>query len=400
MKILVINAGSSSLKYQLIDMETESVLAKGVCERIGIDGSKLTHKVSGKEDYVKETPMPEHKVAVELVMEALIDADHGVIKSTDEIDAVGHRVLHGGTVYCDSIVVNEDVKRIIREYFDLGPLHNPANLTGIEACEAAMPGKANVAVFDTAFGMAMPEKAYTYAIPHEYLEKYSIRRYGFHGTSHNFVSHEAIRFGSLGENAKVIVCHLGNGASISASVGGKCVDTSMGLTPLEGLIMGSRSGDIDPAVAQYICNKEGKDINEVLNIFNKKSGILGMSGGISTDFRDVQKAADEGNHLAQVALDAFAYRVAKYIGAYTAAMNGVDAIVFTAGVGENDAKMRSQIMEYMGFLGAKVDEDINKASRGKEAVISTADSKVKVMVIPTNEELMIARDTANLTANL
>jgi len=400
MKILVINAGSSSLKYQLIDMETEAVLAKGVCERIGIDGSKLTHKVAGKEDYVKETPMPEHKVAVELVMEALMDADHGVIKSTDEIDAVGHRVLHGGTVYCDSIVVNEDVKRIIREYFDLGPLHNPANLTGIEACEAAMPGKANVAVFDTAFGMAMPEKAYTYAIPHEYLEKYSIRRYGFHGTSHNFVSHEAIEFGKLGENAKVIVCHLGNGASISASIGGKCVDTSMGLTPLEGLIMGSRSGDIDPAVAQYICNKEGRDINEVLNILNKKSGILGMSGGISTDFRDVQKAADEGNHLAQVALDAFAYRVAKYVGAYTAAMNGVDAIVFTAGVGENDAKMRGQIMEYMGFLGAEIDEEINKASRGKEAVISTADSKVKVMVIPTNEELMIARDTAKLTANL
>lgn len=400
MKILVINAGSSSLKYQLIDMETEAVLAKGACERIGIPGSKLTHKVSGKEDFVKETPIPEHKVAVELVMEALIDADHGVIKSTDEIDAVGHRVLHGGTVYCDSIVVNEDVKRIIREYFDLGPLHNPANLTGIEACEAAMPGKANVAVFDTAFGMAMPEKAYTYAIPHEYLEKYSIRRYGFHGTSHNFVSHEAIQFGALGDNAKVIVCHLGNGASISASIGGKCVDTSMGLTPLEGLIMGSRSGDIDPAVAQYICNKEGKDINEVLNIFNKQSGILGMSGGISTDFRDVQKAADEGNHLAKVALDAFAYRVAKYIGAYTAAMNGVDAIVFTAGVGENDARMRGQIMEYMGYLGAAIDEDINKASRGKEAVISTADSKVKVMVIPTNEELMIARDTANLTANL
>ena len=400
MKILVINAGSSSLKYQLIDMETENVLAKGVCERIGLDGSKLTHKVSGKDDYVKETPIPEHKVAVELVMEALVDANHGVIQSTDEIDAVGHRVLHGGTVYSDSIVVNEDVKRIIREYFDLGPLHNPANLTGIEACEAAMPGKANVAVFDTAFGMAMPEKAYTYAIPHEYLEKYSLRRYGFHGTSHNFVSKETIRFGELKADAKVIVCHLGNGASISASIGGKCVDTSMGLTPLEGLIMGSRSGDIDPAVAQFICNKEGKDINEVLNIFNKKSGILGMSGGVSTDFRDVQKAADEGNHLAEVALEAFAYRVAKYIGAYTAAMNGVDAIAFTAGVGENDARMRAKIMEYMTYLGVEIDEEVNNASRGKEAVISTANSKVKVMVVPTNEELMIARDTAELTANL
>ena len=397
MKILVINAGSSSLKYQLIDMETENVLAKGLCERIGIDGSKLTHKVAGKDDFVKETPMPEHKVAVELVLEALMDTEHGVVKSAGEIDAVGHRVLHGGTVYSDSIVVNDDVKRIIREYFDLGPLHNPANLTGIEACEAAMPGKPNVAVFDTAFGMAMPEKAYTYAIPHRYLEQYSVRKYGFHGTSHNFVSKEAIKFGGLDpENAKVIVCHLGNGASVSASIGGKCVDTSMGLTPLEGLIMGSRSGDIDPAVAQYICNKEGKDINEVINMFNKESGILGMSGGVSTDFRDVKKAADEGNHLAEVALEAFAYRVAKYIGSYTAAMNGVDAIAFTAGVGENDALMRKEISDYMGFLGVKIDDEINKQSRGKEAVISTADSTVKVMVIPTNEELMIARDTAEL----
>ena len=396
MKVLVINAGSSSLKYQLIDMETEAVLAKGLCERIGIDGSKLTHKVPGREDYVAETPMPEHKVAVQLVIDALMSAEHGVISSADEIDAIGHRVLHGGTVYSDSIVVNDDVKRVIREYFDLGPLHNPANLTGIEACEAAMPGKPNVAVFDTAFGMAMPEKAYTYAIPHEYLDKYSIRKYGFHGTSHNFVSHEAIKFGNLAEDAKVIVCHLGNGASISASIGGKCVDTSMGLTPLEGLIMGSRCGDIDPAVAQYICNKEGKDINEVLNIFNKKSGILGMSGGISTDFRDVQKAADEGNHLAEVALDAFSYRVIKYIGAYVAAMNGVDAIAFTAGVGENDGKIRAQIIDSLGYLGVKLDTESNK-TRGKEIVISAPDSKVKIMVIPTNEELMIARDTAELT---
>lgn len=398
MKILVINAGSSSLKYQLIDMETETVLAKGLCERIEIAGSKLTHKVPGKEDYVRETAMPEHKVAVQLVMEALVDPEHGVVKTTDEIDAVGHRVLHGGTVYSDSIVVNEDVKRVIREYFELGPLHNPANLTGIEACEAAMPGKPNVAVFDTAFGMAMPEKAYTYAIPHEYLEKYSIRKYGFHGTSHNFVSKESIKFGGLDpKHAKVIVCHLGNGASVSASIGGKCVDTSMGLTPLEGLIMGSRCGDIDPTVAQYICNKEGKNIDEVLTLFNKKSGILGMSGGVSTDFRDVKKAADSGNHLAEVALDAFAYRVAKYIGSYTAAMNGVDAIAFTAGVGENDAPMRAEIMEYMGFLGVELDQEANKAARGKEAVISTPGSRVKVMVIPTNEELMIARDTAELT---
>ena len=396
MKILVINCGSSSLKYQLIDMENESVLAKGLCERISIDGSKLTHKPAGKDEYVVESPMPDHKVAVQLVMDALMDKDHGVITSTDEISAIGHRVLHGGTVYSDSIVVNDDVKKVIRECFDLGPLHNPANLIGIEACEAAMPGKPNVAVFDTAFGMAMPEKAYTYAIPHEYQEKYGLRRYGFHGTSHKFVSAEAIKFGGLDpEHAKVIVCHLGNGASVSASIGGKCVDTSMGLTPLEGLIMGTRSGDIDPAVAQYICNHENKDINEVLNIFNKKSGILGMSGGISSDFRDVGKAAAEGNHLAEVALDAFKYRVAKYIGAYTAAMNGVDAIAFTAGVGENDVKTRNDICQYLGYLGVEIDEVANNV-RGEERVISTPASKVKVMLIPTNEELAIARETLAL----
>lgn len=397
MKILVINCGSSSLKYQLIDMEDESVLAKGLCERIGIEGSKLTHKPAGKDSYVVEKPMPDHQVAVSLVMEALQDADHGVIKSTDEISAIGHRVLHAGMVYSDSIVVNDDVKRVIRECFDLGPLHNPANLIGIEACEAAMPGKKNVAVFDTAFGMSMPEKAYTYAIPHEYLEKYSIRRYGFHGTSHMFVSGEAIKFGGLDpENAKVIVCHLGNGASISASIGGKCVDTSMGLTPLEGLIMGTRSGDIDPAVVQFICNKEGKDVNEVLNILNKKSGILGMSGGVSSDFRDVEAAAKDGNHLAEVALDAFRYRVIKYIGAYTAAMNGVDAIAFTAGVGENDIKARKLICEGLGYLGVKIDEEANNV-RGEMRVISAPDSKVKVMLIPTNEELAIARETLRLT---
>ncbi len=396
MKILVINCGSSSLKYQLIDMENESVLAKGLCERISIDGSKLTHKPAGKDEYVVESPMPDHKVAVQLVMDALMDKDHGVITSTDEISAIGHRVLHGGTVYSDSIVVNEDVKKVIRECFDLGPLHNPANLIGIEACEAAMPGKPNVAVFDTAFGMAMPEKAYTYAIPHEYLEKYGLRRYGFHGTSHKFVSAEAIKFGGLDpKNAKVIVCHLGNGASVSASIGGKCVDTSMGLTPLEGLIMGTRSGDIDPAVAQYICNHENKDINEVLNIFNKKSGILGMSGGVSSDFRDVGKAAAEGNHLAKVALDAFRYRVAKYIGAYTAAMNGVDAIAFTAGVGENDVNTRYEICQYLGYLGVEIDKEANNV-HGEETVISTPASKVKVMLIPTNEELAIARETLAL----
>jgi acetate kinase len=395
MKILVLNCGSSSLKYQLIDMENESVMAKGLCERIGIDGSKLTHKANGKE-LVIEQPMPKHTEAIELVMKALVDPEYGVIKDTKEIAAVGHRVLHAGTVYSESCLVDEDVKRVIRECFDLGPLHNPANLMGIEACEEAMPGTPNVAVWDTAFGMAMPEKAYLYAIPHEYYEKYSIRRYGFHGTSHMFVSGEAIKFAGLDpEKAKVIVCHLGNGASISASIGVKCVDTSMGLTPLEGLIMGTRSGDVDPAVIQTICNKEGKDVNEVLNILNKKSGVLGMSGGVSSDFRDIEKAKEEGNHLAAVALDAFIYRVAKYIGAYTAAMNGVDAIAFTAGVGENDIKSRKAICEYLGYLGVEIDDEANNC-RGKNQMISTAASKVKVMILPTNEELAIARETLRL----
>lgn len=396
MKILVINCGSSSLKYQLIDMVNEDVLAKGLCERIGINGSKLTHKAEGKGEKVVEKEMPNHTVAIKLVMEALVEPEYGVIKDTSEISAVGHRVLHAGTIYSDSIVVNEDVKKVIRECFDLGPLHNPANLMGIEACEEAMPGTPNVAVFDTAFGMGMPEKAYLYAIPTEYFEKYSIRRYGFHGTSHNFVSKEALKFCELDSaNGKVIVCHLGNGASISASIGGKCVDTSMGLTPLEGLIMGTRSGDIDPAVVQTICNKEGKDVNEVLNILNKKSGILGMSGGISSDFRDVQKAQAEGNHQADVAIQAFIYRVAKYIGSYTAAMNGVDAIVFTAGVGENDRPIRGAICEYLGYLGVTIDEEAN-STRGKRIMISTPESKVKVCVIPTNEELAIARETKAL----
>ncbi|MDO4939841.1 MAG: acetate kinase [Lachnospiraceae bacterium] len=396
MKVLVINCGSSSLKYQLIDMDNEAVLAKGLCERIGIDGSMLTHKAPGKDNFVIEHPMPTHKEAIELVMAALTDKDHGVIESVDEITAVGHRVLHGGNTYTESIVVNEDVKRVIRECFDLGPLHNPANLMGIEACEAAMPGKANVAVFDTSFGMGMDEKAYLYAIPYEYYEKYKVRRYGFHGTSHMFVSKEAIRFGGLDpENAKVIVCHLGNGASVSASIGGKCVDTSMGLAPLEGVIMGTRSGDVDPTVLQFICNHEGIDVNEMLNILNKKSGILGLSG-VSSDFRDVGKAAAEGNKRAQAGLDAYDYRVAKYIGAYTAAMNGVDAICFTAGVGENDMGARKRICAYLEYLGIKIDDEKNNV-RGEERVISTDDSKVKVMLIPTNEELAIARETVRLT---
>ena len=396
MKILVINCGSSSLKYQLMDMDGEKVLAKGLCERIGIPGSRMKHEVPGREEYIVEQDMPDLSVAVKLVFDALT-GEHGVVKSVDEISAIGHRVLHGGNKFTESIVVNEEVKKVIRECFDLGPLHNPANLMGIEACEKVVPGKKNVAVFDTTFGMTLPEKAYYYAIPTEYYEKYAIRRYGFHGTSHAYVSKETIRFGGLDKDkAKVIVCHLGNGASISASIGGKAVDTSMGLTPLEGLIMGTRSGDIDGAVIQFIANHENRTVDEVLNILNKKSGVLGMTG-VSSDFRDVEKAAAEGNHMAEVALDAFRYRVAKYIGAYAAAMNGVDAIAFTAGVGENDKTTRKLVVEqYLGFLGAKIDPERNDV-RGKEALISSDDSKVKIFLIPTNEELAIARDTKRLT---
>ena len=394
MKILVLNCGSSSLKYQVIDMDNEEVLAKGLVERIGFTGSVLTHKANDKKLVIEED-MPKHTDAIKHVMAALVDPEYGVLKDTSEIAAVGHRVLHGGKVYSQSIVVDEEVKKVIRDCFDLGPLHNPANLMGIEACEEAMPGTPNVAVWDTGFGMAMDEKAYLYAIPYEYYDKYSIRRYGFHGTSHMFVSGEAIKFGGLDkEKAKVIVCHLGNGASVSASIGGKCVDTSMGLTPLEGLIMGTRSGDVDAAVVQTICNKEHIDVNECLNILNKKSGILGMSG-VSNDFRDVETAADNGDHRSQVALQAFYYRVAKYIGAYTAAMNGVDAIAFTAGVGENSATTRKAVCDYLGYLGITID-DAENAKRGENTVISTADSKVKVMVIPTNEELAIARETKRL----
>ena len=397
MNILVLNCGSSSLKYQLINMDDESVIAKGLVERIGIEGSILPHKPTGKDKYVVETPMKDHNIAVKLVLDALMDAEHGVIKSTDEIAAVGHRVLHAGEKYIESCIVTEDVKKVVRECFDLGPLHNPANLIGIEAVEAAMPGKPNVAVWDTAFGGTMEPKAYLYAIPREYYEKYGVRRYGFHGTSHSFVSKETIKFANLNpETAKVIVCHLGNGASISASIGGKCVDTSMGLTPLEGLIMGTRSGDLDPAIIEYLCNHENLTVSEMLNILNKKSGVLGMSGGISSDFRDLNAAANEGNEIAKVTLEAYAYRVAKYIGSYTAAMNGVDAITFTAGVGENAAWLRPMVCKYLGFLGVKLDEAASEKACGVEGIISTADSKVKLCVIPTNEELAIARETLAL----
>lgn len=392
MKILVMNCGSSSLKYQLIDMENEHVLTKGLCERIGIEGSVLTHKVPGKDNYVVETPMPDHSVAVKLVLDALTDKDHGVIASVEEINAIGHRVLHGGTKFTKSIVVNDDVKAAIRECFDLGPLHNPANLMGIEACEKVCPGKPNVAVFDTTFGMGMDEKSYLYAIPHEYFEKYGIRRYGFHGTSHRYVSARCAELmGKPIEELKLISCHMGNGSSICAIDGGKCVDTSMGFTPLVGLPMGTRCGDLDAGVIQFIMNKYGISIDEMLNILNKKSGVLGVSG-VSSDFRDLDAAAAEGNDRAQLALDMFHYWVAKVVGSYVAAMNGVDAIIFTAGVGENSKSSRAAIAEYFGYLGVTIDPEAN-SKRGEDIMISTPDSKVKVFVIPTNEELVIARDT-------
>lgn len=394
MNVLVINCGSSSLKFQLINSESEAVLAKGLCERIGIDG-RLTYQPAGGEKNVSEKAMPTHTEAIQFVIDALTDADTGVVKSLDEIGAVGHRVVHGGEKFAKSVVVTPEVKAAIAECNDLAPLHNPANLIGIEACESLMPGTPQVVVFDTAFHQTMPEKAYMYGLPYEYYEKYKVRRYGFHGTSHSFVSKETIKFANLNpENCKVIVCHLGNGASISASIGGKCVDTSMGLTPLEGLIMGTRSGDVDPAVVQYICNKENKTVDEVLNILNKKSGVLGISG-VSSDFRDVTKAENEGNERAKAANEAFIYRVIKYIGAYVAAMNGVDAIAFTAGVGENDVNAREKILSGLTYLGIEVDHEANK-KRGENTMISTPASKVKVCVIPTNEELAIARETVAL----
>ena len=393
MKILVINAGSSSLKYQLIDMENESLLAKGLCERIGIDG-RLTHKPqNGKPVYEADVPFPTHKEAIEAVLEKLTSKDYGVVETMAEIGAVGHRVLHGGIEFTESCVVDDACEAAIKKCFPLGPLHNPANLMGIKACQAAMPGVPQVAVFDTSFGMSMTPEAYIYAIPYEYYENVSIRRYGFHGTSHRFVSARACEI--MGKKGtRVINCHLGNGSSVSASIDGKCVDTSMGLTPLEGLPMGTRSGNLDPAILQFIMNKYGYTADEMLNILNKKSGVLGISG-VGSDFRDLEKAAKEGNERAQLALDKFAYEVRKYIGSYAAAMGGVDIITFTAGVGENGPDMRESICEGLGFLGVHVDHEKNQV-RGKETDISAADSTVKVYVIPTNEELMIARDTLAL----
>lgn len=395
MKILVINCGSSSLKYQFIDMTNESVLAKGLCERIGIDGSNLKHTPEGKEAVIFNEPMKDHTDAVKMVIDALLNPEYGVIKSVNEISAVGHRVVHGGEFFSSSVIITEDVKKAIEACNELAPLHNPPNLIGINACEKLMPNTKQVAVFDTAFHQTMPEKAYLYAIPYKYYEKYKIRRYGFHGTSHKFVSQQvAEMIGKPLEELKIITCHLGNGASVAAIKNGKVIDTSMGFTPLEGLVMGTRSGDIDPAVITFLMNKENLSIKEVENILNKESGVLGLSG-VSSDFRDIESAVKDGNKQAKAALDVFYYQVAKYIGAYTAAMNGVDAIVFTAGLGENSGSARSNICEYIKFLGVNINSEAN-SKRGSAIQISTEDSKVKVFAIPTNEELVIARDTKEL----
>ena len=391
MNVLIINAGSSSLKYQLMDPETGAVSAKGLCERIYIDG-RLTHNANGKK-IVKDIPMPTHSEAIQAVLAILVDPVDGVIKSTDEIDAVGHRVLHGGMEFFDSCIINDEVIAAIEKCIPLGPLHNPANLMGIRACQAVMPNTPQVAVFDTAFHMTMPPKAYRYAIPTEYYENDSIRRYGFHGTSHKYVTKRAIELMGR-KDIKLVNCHLGNGSSLSAVKDGKCQDTSMGLTPLAGVPMGTRSGDIDPAVVQFVMNKYGMSADECLNMLNKKSGVLALSG-VSSDFRDIENGADAGNENCALALDKFAYEVRKYIGSYAAALGGLDCLVVTAGVGENSASMRARICEGLEFLGVKLDPEKNN-TRGKEAIISADDSKVTVWVIPTNEELMIAQDTAAL----
>ena len=396
MNILVINCGSSSLKFQLIDSETEKCIAKGICERIGIEGSQITYTPAGGEKEQTVTPMPDHTEAIRLVLEALTNEKTGVVKSLDEIGAVGHRIVHGGEKFAASTIITDEVMKAIEECNDLAPLHNPANLIGINACKKLMPATPMVAVFDTAFHQTMPEEAYMYGLPYEYYEKYKIRRYGFHGTRHSYVSRKAAEvLGKKYEDLKIIVCHLGNGASVSAVKNGKCVDTSMGLTPLEGLIMGTRSGDIDPAIMEFIAHKEGKDIDEIMTVLNKKSGVYGLSNNLSSDFRDLEDGYNRGDEHCIRTMNTYCYRVAKYIGSYVAAMNGVDVICFTAGIGENAPLVRSLVCEHLGFLGVSIDEDANH-KRGEEIAISTPDSKTTVMVIPTNEELAIARETVSL----
>lgn len=395
MKVLVINCGSSSLKYQLIDSETEKVLAVGLCERIGIDG-RLNHTPAGGEKVVINKGMPDHEVAIRMVLEALVNADYGVIRDLKEIDAVGHRLVHGGEKFTSSVVIDDEVIAGVEECNPLAPLHNPANLIGVRACQAIMPGVPNVGVFDTAFHQTMDPKAFMYGLPYEYYEKYKVRRYGFHGTSHSFVSKRALEMLNLDPaDSKVIVCHLGNGASISAVKNGKVMDTSMGMTPMEGLVMGTRCGDVDPTVVEYLAHSLDKSLEEVMVILNKESGVYGISDGLSSDFRDLEAAANEGNKKAELAIDVFSYRTAKYIGSYIAAMNGVDAIIFTAGIGENTAIVRRKVLEHFGYMGVTLDFEANKV-RGEEKIISTADSKVTVAVIPTNEELAIARETVAL----
>ena len=395
MNVLVINCGSSSLKFQLINSESEAVLAKGLCERIGIDG-RLTYQPAGGAKEVSDLAMPTHTEAIQFVINALTNAETGVVASLEEIGAVGHRVVHGGEKFASSTVITEEVIKAIEECSDLAPLHNPANLIGIAACQQLMPGTPMVAVFDTAFHQTMPSEAYMYALPQEYYDKYKVRRYGFHGTSHSFVSKRMAEILEKPyDEVKTIVCHLGNGSSICAVNGGKSVDTSMGLTPLEGLAMGTRSGDVDAGALELIAKKEGLDVAGLLNMLNKKSGVFGLSNGLSSDFRDLWAGAEAGNVYAQNALDVFCYRVAKYVGAYAAAMNGVDAIAFTAGVGENDMGVREKVCAYLGYLGIEIDLDVNNC-RGKEIEISKPDSKVKVWIVPTNEELAIARETAAL----
>ena len=396
MNVLVINCGSSSLKYQLIDSTSEEVLAKGLCERIGIDGSAITHQRAGEGKVKTEVDMPDHTAAVKFVIEKLTDASVGVIKSLDEIDAVGHRIVHGGENFAGSVVITDEVMKEIEACSDLAPLHNPANLIGIRSCQENMPGVPMVGVFDTAFHQTMPKKAYMYGLPYEYYRDYKVRRYGFHGTSHDFVSKRAAEIlGKNRDDLKIIVCHLGNGASVSAVDHGKSVDTSMGLTPLEGLIMGTRSGDLDPAIISFMAAKLGVSAEEIIDVCNKKSGVLGLSDNFSSDFRDLAEAAAEGNEMADTALQTYAYRVGKYIGAYAAAMNGVDVIAFTAGAGENNAEVRALIGQYIGFLGTNIDLEKNKV-RGEEVILSDDGAKVVTMVVPTNEELAIARETVRL----
>ena len=394
MNVLVINCGSSSLKYQLIDSETEAVLAKGLCERIGIDG-RLVYQKAGNDKEITEASMPTHKEAIQMVLEALTNEKTGAIKSLEEVNAIGHRIVHGGEKFASSAIITDEMIKAVEECNDLAPLHNPANLIGIRVCSELMPNVPQVGVFDTAFHQTMPAKAYLYGLPIEYYKNYKVRRYGFHGTSHSFVSKRAVEFLGLDkDNSKVIVCHLGNGSSISAVQNGKCVDTTMGLTPLEGVVMGTRSGSIDPAIVEYLAKKENLDIAGVMNILNKKSGLQGMSG-VSSDMRDLRAAAAEGNEDAKNAIEVLCYGIAKYVGGYVAAMNGVDAIVFTAGIGENVGMIREKVCSYLGYLGITIDAKANEAM-GDEVVISGADSKVKVAVIPTNEELAICRDTVAL----